>query len=121
MKKALIALVTAACFAAAAVMPNPADASSSGRRLLQGILLGAGAAILFGAAARAHLDPRYHPWAPAQGYYYVQGPVYSSAPPIGCPNGFWAYKVNQFGQPYGQPRWFCPPPGYYAAHYQYGY
>lgn len=123
MKKALIALATAACFAAAVAMPNPADAQGRAeRQFFRALGIGAGiaaGALLFGAAARAHLDPRYHPWAPAQGYYYVQGPVYAAPPPVTCPNGFWAYKVNRFGQPHGQPRWVCPPQGYYATHYVY--
>jgi hypothetical protein len=121
MKKVLIALVTVACFATALAVPNPADASSSSRRFWTGVGVGVGAVVvgsaLFGAAAHAHLAPAYHPYAPVQGYYYVQGPVYAAAPPVGCPNGFWGYKVNAYGQPKGQPRWICPPTGYYATSY----
>jgi hypothetical protein len=124
MKKALIAFVTAVAFLAAAVVPNTADAQGRAeRQFFRALGIGAGVAagaLLFGAAARAALDPRYHAWAPVEGYYYVQsGPVYAAAPPITCPNGFWAYKVNAYGQPYGSPRWICPPTGYYATSYIY--
>jgi hypothetical protein len=74
---------------------------------------------LFGAAAHAHLAPAYQPYAPVQGYYYVQGPVYAAPPPVACPNGFWGYRVDKHGHPKGQPRWVCPPAGYYA--YSYGW
>lgn len=121
MKKALIALVTAACFAAAVAVPSPADAQGRAeRQFFRALGIGAGVAVgalLFGAAARAALDPRYHAYAPIEGYYYVQGPVYGGPIPVACPNGFWAYKVNSYGQPYGKPRWVCPPQGYYAYHY----
>jgi hypothetical protein len=121
MKKALIALVTAACFAAAVAVPSPADAQGRAeRQFFRALGIGAGVAVgalLFGAAARAALDPRYHAYAPIEGYYYVQGSVYGGPIPVACPNGFWAYKVNSYGQPYGKPRWVCPPQGYYAYHY----
>ena len=44
---------------------------------------------------------------------------YAARPPVSCANGFWAYKVNRYGQPYGKPRWVCSPRGYYASHYVY--
>jgi hypothetical protein len=121
MRKALIALAAAACFVAAAAGPAAAQGHAE-RQFFRALGIGAGVAagaLLFGAAAQAALQPEYRAYAPVQGYYYVQGPVYAAPPPIGCPNGFWAYKVNQFGQPYGSPRWICPPQGYYA--YSYGY
>jgi hypothetical protein len=121
MRKALIALATAASFIAAASAPAAAQGHAE-RQFFRALGIGAGVAagaLLFGAAAHAALQPEYRPYAPVQGYYYVQGPVYAAAPPIGCPNGFWGYRVNQFGQPYGNPRWICPPQGYYA--YSYGY
>jgi hypothetical protein len=122
MKKAVIALAAAAAIGAASLAaPSPAEAQST-RQILRGIGIGAavvGGALLFGAAARAHLDPRYHAYAPVEGYYYVPGHVYAAPAPIACPNGFWAYRVNQHGQPYGNPRWICSPSGYYASHYVY--
>jgi hypothetical protein len=122
MKKAIFALMMATAIGAASIAaPAPAEAQST-RQILRGIGIGAavvGGALLFGHAARAHLDPRYHAWAPAEGYYYFDGPRYAAAPPIGCPNGFWGYKVNRVGQPYGQPRWICPPQGYYSSSYIY--
>jgi len=122
MKKAFIALATAAALGAGSLaMPSPAEAQST-RQILRGIGIGAavvGGALLFGHAARAHMDPRYHNWAPVEGYYYVDGPRYAAAPPIGCPNGFWGYRVNNYGQPYGNPRWICPPQGYYSQSYYY--
>jgi hypothetical protein len=122
MKKALIALVTAASFVVAAAMPSPADAQGRAeRRFFQALGIGAavvGTALLFGHAARAHMDPIYHPWAPVEGYYYYSGPV-AMAVPVNCPGGFWAYKMNKFGQPTGQARWICPPQGYTATHYIY--
>ncbi|MEX2127506.1 MAG: hypothetical protein WD871_04615 [Xanthobacteraceae bacterium] len=121
MKKALIALVTAASFAAAAAIPSPADAQGRAeRRFFQALGIGAavvGGALLFGAAARAHIDPRYHTYAPVEGYYYY--PQYVAAPLAPCPGGFWAYRMNSFGQPVGQPRWVCPPQGYAATQYIY--
>jgi hypothetical protein len=122
MRKAIIALAAAAALGLASVAaPAPAQAQST-RDILRGLAIGGaivGGALLFGAAARAHLDPRWHPWAPVEGYYYVQGPVYAVAPPAPCPNGFWAYRINSRGQPYGNPRWVCPPQGYYSTHYIY--
>jgi hypothetical protein len=121
MRKVLIALVTAACFIGA-VATEAAAQGRAERQFFRALGIGAGVAagaLLFGAAARASLDPRYHAWAPVEGYYYVQGPVYAAAPPIGCPNGFWGYRVNAYGQPYGNPRWICPPQGYYANSYIY--
>jgi hypothetical protein len=122
MKKTLIALATAAALGAASfAMPTPAEAQSTSQ-ILRGIGIGAavvGGALLFGHAARAHLDPRYHAYAPETGYYYFDGPRYVAAPPVGCPNGFWGYKVNKYGQPYGNPRWICPPQGYYSHSYIY--
>jgi hypothetical protein len=121
MRKAVIALLTAAVFGVASfAAPAPADASS--RNLIRGLAIGGaivGGALLFGHAARAHLDPRYHAYAPADGYYYFPNQVYSAAPPVACSNGFWAYKVNQYGQAYGKPRWVCSPNGYYASSYVY--
>jgi hypothetical protein len=124
MRKTLTALVTAACLAAALAIPSPADAQGRAeRQFFRALGVGAGVAagaLLFGAAAHAALGhPSYYPYAPVQGYYYVQGPVWNAPPPVGCPNGFWGYKVNAYGQPYGNPRWICPPQGYYA--YSYGY
>ena len=119
MRKTLIALATSAAMIAAAVMPAAAQGHAE-RQFFRALGIGAGVAagaLLFGAAARASLDPRYHSWAPVEGYYYVQGPAYVAAPPVGCPNGFWGYRVNAYGQPYGNPRWICPPPGYYASSY----
>ena len=119
MRKTLIALATSAAMIAAAVVPAAAQGHAE-RQFFRALGIGAGVAagaLLFGAAARASLDPRYHSWAPVQGYYYVQGPAYAVAPPVGCPNGFWGYRVNAYGQPYGNPRWICPPPGYYASSY----
>lgn len=123
MRKTIIAL--AAVFAlglASVTAPSTAQAQGHAeRQFFRALGIGAavvGGALLFGAAARAHLDPRWHPWAPAQGYYYVNHPYYAP-PPAPCPNGFWAYKINRRGQPYGNPRWVCPPPGYYATHYVY--
>jgi hypothetical protein len=121
MKRALIALLTAACFAAVAALPSPADAQGRAeRQFLRALGTGAaivGAALLFGAAARAHMDPQYHAFAPVQGYYYY--PQYTAAPLAPCPGGFWAYKMNKHGQPVGEPKWFCPPQGYSAQQYMY--
>jgi hypothetical protein len=123
MRKALVALAAAAAFLAATLAaPQPADASQSGRRLLQGIIIGGAAVALFGAAARASIDPRYHAYAPVEGYYYY--PQYAASPLAPCPGGFWAAKpvaFNQFGQPvaWGKPRWFCPPQGYGYSYYVY--
>jgi hypothetical protein len=121
MRKVLIALATAAAFTSAVAGPGPAAAQGHAeRQFFRALGIGAGVAagaLLFGAAAHAHLSPQYHPYAPVQGYYYVQGPVYAAAPPVGCPNGFWGYRVNAYGQPKGQPRWICPPTGYYATSY----
>ena len=122
MRKALIALATSACFIAAAASPADAQGRAE-RQFFRALGVGAavvGAGLLFGAAARAHLDPRYHAWAPYEGYYAFEGPVvYAGPPPINCPGGFWAYRVNAYGQPYGQPRWTCPPQGYSVVHYYY--
>jgi hypothetical protein len=122
MRKAVLALLTAAALGLASfAAPAPAEAASS-RDILRGLAIGGavvGGALLFGAAARAHLDPRYHSYAPATGYYYFPNQVYAAPPPVACPNGFWAYKVNKYGQPYGNPRWVCSPSGYYATHYVY--
>ena len=122
MKKALIAFAAATALGAASLaMPSPAEAQST-RQILRGIGIGAavvGGALLFGHAARAHLDPRYHSWAPVEGYYYVDGPRYAAAPPVGCPNGFWGYRVDRNGNPRGNPRWICPPQGYYSHSYVY--
>lgn len=119
MKKALVALAVAATLVAAVAAPGTANAQRDFYRAL-GIGAGVAAgALLFGAAARASLDPRYHPYAPVQGYYYVDGPRYAVAAPVGCPNGFWGYRVNAYGQPYGKPRWICPPNGYHAQSYYY--
>ncbi|MCC6946528.1 MAG: hypothetical protein IT539_02065 [Bradyrhizobiaceae bacterium] len=123
MKKALVALAAGAAFLAATMaVPNPADASSSGRRLTQGILLGIAGAALFGAAARAAIDPRYHAYAPVEGYYYY--PTYAAAPLAPCPGGFWAARptaFDAFGRPvrWSKPRWVCPPQGYGYTHYYY--
>jgi glycerol uptake facilitator-like aquaporin len=72
MKKAIFALMMATAIGAASIAaPAPAEAQSI-RQILRGIGIGAavvGGALLFGHAARAHLDPRYHAWAPAEGYY----------------------------------------------------
>jgi hypothetical protein len=121
MRKVLIALATAAAFASAVASPAAAQGHAE-RQFFRALGIGAGVAagaLLFGAAAHAHLAPQYHPYAPVQGYYYVQGPVYAAPPPVACPNGFWGYQVNKYGQPKGQPRWICPPTGYYA--YSYGW
>jgi hypothetical protein len=124
MKKAVIALATVAALGAATLAaPSPAEAAST-RQILRGIGIGAavvgGAALLYGAAAHAGLaHPSYYPYAPAQGYYYFPNAAYGAPPPVACPNGFWAYRVNQYGQPYGNPRWVCSPSGYYASHYVY--
>lgn len=123
MRKAIIALAAAAALGLASFAPGTAHAQGHAeRQFLRALGIGAavvGGALLFGAAARAHLDPRYHPYAPVTGYYYVPGHVYHVPPPVACPNGFWAYKVNRYGQPYGTPRWVCAPTGYYATHYVY--
>jgi hypothetical protein len=120
MKKALIAVAVAFALAASAVMPTTADASSRGR-FWGGVAAGVGAAVLFGAAARASIDPRWHGYAPAEGYYYYPG--YAAAPAAPCPGGFWGARVvgrNQYGQPiYGNPRWVCPPQGYSYSNYYY--
>jgi hypothetical protein len=123
MKKALIAMLAAVALAATVAAPTTADAQGRAeRQFFRALGIGAavvGGALLFGAAARAHLDPRYHSWAPVEGYYYFDGPRYAAAPPVGCPNGFWGYRVNRAGQPYGNPRWICPPTGYYSHSYVY--
>lgn len=123
MRKVFIALAAAAALGFASVAaPAPAEAQST-RDILRGLAIGGavigGAALLYGAAAHAHLDRRYHGYAPAQGYYYFPNHAYRAAPPVACPNGFWAYRVNQYGQPYGNPRWVCSPNGYYANSYVY--
>jgi hypothetical protein len=121
MRKALIALAATAALLFSIAAPAPAQAQST-RDIVRGLAIGGaivGGAILFGHAARAHLDPRYHAYAPVEGYYYVPGHVYAGPVPVACPNGFWAYKVDRFGQPYGKPRWVCSPSGYYATHYVY--
>jgi hypothetical protein len=123
MKKALIAAAVALALAASAVMPTTAEAQS--RRFWQGLAVGAGAAIvgsaLFGAAARAHIDPRWHGYAPVEGYYYYPG--YAAAPLAPCPGGFWGARVvghAPSGAPiYGKARWVCPPPGYAYTNYYY--
>jgi hypothetical protein len=123
MRKAIIALAAALAIGAASFsVPAPAEASS--RNVLRNLAIGGaiigGAALLYGAAAHAHLaHPSYYPYAPVSGYYYFPNHVYRAAPPVACPNGFWAYRVNQYGQPYGNPRWVCAPGGYYATHYVY--
>jgi hypothetical protein len=80
MKKALIAILAAVALAVTVAAPSPADAQGRAeRQFFRALGIGAavvGGALLFGAAARAHLDPRYHPWAPVQGYYYIDGPRY---------------------------------------------
>jgi hypothetical protein len=124
MKKALIAILAAVALAVTVAAPSPADAQGRAeRQFFRALGIGAavvGGALLFGAAARAHLaHPSYYPHAPVQGYYYFPGHVYYAPPPVACPNGFWAYKVNKYGQPYGKPRWVCTPSGYYAHHYVY--
>jgi len=122
-KKALVALAAGAAFLAATMaVPNPADASSSGRRLTQGILLGIAGAALFGAAARASIEPRYHSYAPVEGYYYYPG--YAAAPAARCPGGFWSARPVAFDQwrrpvRWSKPRWVCPPRGYSSRHYYY--
>ena len=122
MKKALIALAATAALVAVAV-PSTAEAQGRAeRQFFRALGVGAGVAagaLLFGAAARASLEPRYHAYAPVEGYYYVDGPRYAAAPPIGCPNGFWGYRVGRDGRPRGNPRWICPPQGYYATSYYY--
>ena len=123
MKKAIVALAAAAALVTAVAVPGTADAQGHAeRQFFRALGVGAGVAagaLLFGAAAQAALDPRYHAYAPVQGYYYVEGPRYAVAAPVGCPNGFWGYRVNNYGQPYGNPRWICPPNGYYASSYHY--
>ncbi len=123
MKKALVALAATVALFAAVTVPGTADAQGRAeRQFFRALGVGAGVAagaLLFGAAARAALDPRYHAYAPEEGYYYVDGPRYAVAAPVGCPNGFWAYRVNQNGQAYGKPRWICPPNGYQASSYYY--
>ena len=123
MKKALIALAATAALVAAVAVPGTADAQGRAERnFIRGLGVGAavvGGALLFGAAARASLEPRYHAYAPVEGYYYVDGPAYAAAPPIGCPNGFWGYRVGRDGRPRGNPRWICPPQGYYSHSYIY--
>jgi len=123
MKKTALALMTAAALGAASLAaPAPAEAAST-RDIIRGLAIGGavigGAALLYGAAAHAHLDRRYHSYAPAQGYYYFPNQHYAGPVPVACPNGFWAYRVNQYGQAYGKPRWVCSPNGYYASHYVY--
>lgn len=123
MKKAIIALATAATLVAAAAAPGTAEAQSRAeRQFFRALGVGAGVAagaLLFGAAARASLEPQYHAYAPVEGYYYVDGPGYAAAPPVGCANGFWGYRVDGNGRPRGNPRWICPPQGYYATSYHY--
>ncbi|HEX5778752.1 MAG TPA: hypothetical protein VFY21_07900 [Xanthobacteraceae bacterium] len=124
MKKTALALVTAAALGAASLAaPAPAEAAST-RDIIRGLAIGGavlgGAALLYGAAAHAHLaHPSYYPYAPVSGYYYFPQAHYAAPAPVACPNGFWAYKVNRHGQPYGKPRWVCSPGGYYASHYVY--
>jgi hypothetical protein len=122
-KKSVIALMAAFALMLTIAAPTTADAQGRAeRQFFRALGVGAavvGGALLFGAAARAHMDPRWHQWAPADGYYYVDGPRYYAAPPAPCPDGFWAYRINSRGQPYGNPRWVCPPRGYYASHYVY--
>ena len=123
MKKVLIALAAAAALFTAVAVPGTAEAQGRAeRQFFRALGVGAGVAagaLLFGAAARASLDPSYHAYAPVEGYYYVDGPRYAGPPPVACPNGFWAYRVNQHGQPYGNPRWVCSPNGYQASSYYY--
>jgi hypothetical protein len=120
-RKGLIALTTGAWVVGVAVTAADAQGHAE-RQFFRALGIGAGVvagALLFGAAARAALDPHYQAYAPVEGYYFVEGPGYAAPPPIACPNGFWAYRVNTYGQPYGSPRWVCPPQGYYA--YSYGW
>jgi hypothetical protein len=123
MKKALVAVAAAAAMFSAVALSGTAEAQGRAeRQFFRALGVGAGVAagaLLFGAAARAALDPRYHAYAPVEGYYYVDGPRYAAAAPVGCPNGFWAYRVNNYGQPYGNPRWVCPPNGYHSQSYYY--
>jgi hypothetical protein len=120
-KKSVIALMAAFALMLTIAAPTTADAQGRAeRQFFRALGIGAAVtagALLFGAAARAHLDPRYHSWAPVQGYYYLDGPRYYGAPPVACPNGFWGYRVDSRGRPRGNPRWICPPRGYYASHY----
>lgn len=123
MKKTFIALAAVAAMLFTVAAPSTADAQGRAeRQFLRALGIGAGVAagaLLFGHAARAHLEPRYHAYAPATGYYYFPNQYYAARPPVSCANGFWAYKVNRYGQPYGKPRWVCSPRGYYASHYIY--
>jgi hypothetical protein len=122
MKKTLIAVtMVAALIATAFTAATSANAQGRGeRQFFRALGVGAGVGIglaLFGAAARANIEPRYQSWAPQEGYYYYQG--YSAVPVSDCPNGFWAARIrgyDPYGRPiYGQPRWTCPP---YGATYQ---
>jgi hypothetical protein len=71
-----------AAFALMLTIAAPTTADAQGRaerQFFRALGVGAavvGGALLFGAAARAHLDPRYHSWAPVEGYYYFDGPRY---------------------------------------------
>lgn len=122
MKRAFIVLAAAAAVILTVAAPGTAEAQGRAeRQFFRALGIGAGVAagaLLFGAAARAHLDPRYHAYAPAEGYYYYPSYRYDRRAPVACANGFWAVRVDRYGNPRGNPRWVCPPRGYYASHYR---
>lgn len=126
MKRSLIALtMVAALIVTAFAAATSAEAQGRAeRRFFNALGVGVGVGVglaLFGAAARAHVEPRYHAWAPEEGYYYYQG--YQARPVSDCPNGFWAARIrgyDNWGNPvYGKPRWTCPPYGANYTNYYY--
>ncbi len=126
MKKTMIALtMVAALIVTAFAAATSADAQGRAeRRFFQALGVGVGVGVglaLFGHAARANVEPRYHAWAPEEGYYYY--PEYRARPVADCPNGFWAARIrgyDRWGEPiYGKPRWTCPPYGANYTNYYY--
>ena len=126
MKKALIALAAAAALLLTVAAPGTAEAQGRAeRQFFRALGIGAavvGGALLFGHAARAHIEPRYHAYAPVKGYYYH--PSYRARPVASCPGGFWSARpiaFDRWGQPsrWSKARWVCPPRGYHSSHYYY--
>jgi hypothetical protein len=100
MKKALLALATAATLATATLTPTaPAQARCIGCAVGLGVLGG----VIVGSAIANAYGPRYA-YAPG----YVVYPGYGASVPVGCANGYWARKPVAF-DPYGNPvRWSRP-------------
>jgi hypothetical protein len=109
MKKAILAIATAATIAAATLTaPAPAEARCYGCAVGAGVIGGIAAGAIIGGAI-ANSQPRYY--APAPGYVVYEG--YGAPYPVACPGGYWARRPVAF-DPYGHPvrwsraRFICP-------------